>query len=245
MFDLNLPRKRQDGSNIIQIIVLLSFTAVIFITVLYLWMAVQNEYNTARLIQQLQTKEQKVNPYLNDPLYCQTIDDCAIQTSCAVCSCGQAVNKYNLQTMACPAIDESMPQPLCDACPQTELKCINNQCQLSHVVIDYNTNDLVVITSPQHNDIIGSPLAISGSAKGVWYFEGSFPIKIYDADENLLALGIATAQDDWMVDDFVDFKATLEFEMPLADFGWLVLEKDNPSGLAENDDELRILVRFR
>ena len=47
-----------------------------------------------------------------------------------------------------------------------------------------------------------------------------------------------------MTKDFVPFKAELEFSLPSTETGVLILEKDNPSGLPENDDELRIPIRF-
>lgn len=240
MFDLNLPKKRQSGGNIIQIMVLISFTAVIFITVLYLWMSIQNEYNTANLLRQIKTTE---NPYMNDPLYCETVDDCTTHvTDCNPCACGQAVNKQNVQDLNCTETDE--PQYICDACPQVTLDCINNQCELVPYEHDFNTNGSVTLTSPQHNDMISSPLAITGSALGTWYFEGDFPVKLYDMNNELIETSIATAKSDWMTEDMVEFEAEIEYDLPENQFGWLILEKDNPSGLAENDDELRIMVRF-
>ena len=48
-----------------------------------------------------------------------------------------------------------------------------------------------------------------------------------------------------MTENFVPFRTELEFRTPTTERGTLVLEKDNPSGLPENSDELRIPVRFR
>ena len=54
-----------------------------------------------------------------------------------------------------------------------------------------------------------------------------------------------------MTEDFVPFSATLEFTSPYPgkgqDFmkrGSLILKKDNPSGLPENDDALEIPIQF-
>jgi hypothetical protein len=47
-----------------------------------------------------------------------------------------------------------------------------------------------------------------------------------------------------MTEEFVPFTATLTFEQPETETGFLVLEKDNPSGLPEQADELRIPVSF-
>jgi len=104
--------------------------------------------------------------------------------------------------------------------------------------------DLIRVENPEPYQTINSPLVIKGEARGYWFFEADFPVKLLDEEENLIALQIATAQSDWMTEDFVPFEAVLEFETPAAERGFLVFEKDNPSGLQENADELRIPVVF-
>ena len=112
--------------------------------------------------------------------------------------------------------------------------------------------DLIRATSPKPGTTITSPLTIEGEARGTWYFEASFPIKLLDATGTEIATGHAEAQGDpatgevnWMTEDFVPFKATLEFTAPEKMFkGTLVLQKDNPSGLPEHDDKLEIPIRF-
>ena len=105
-------------------------------------------------------------------------------------------------------------------------------------------NEFIRITSPQANDEISSPIEIVGEARGNWYFEASFPIKLLDAQGKEIAQGIATADGDWMTTEFVPFKASLSFSNPETSTGTLVLSKDNPSGLAENDDKIEVSVRF-
>jgi len=105
-------------------------------------------------------------------------------------------------------------------------------------------DDLIKVENPEPYQTINSPLVIKGEARGYWFFEADFPIKLLDEKENLIALQIATAQSDWMTEDFVPFEAVLEFETPAAERGFLVFEKDNPSGLQENADELRIPIVF-
>ena len=105
--------------------------------------------------------------------------------------------------------------------------------------------DLIRATSPKPGTTITSPLTIEGEARGTWYFEASFPIKLLDATGTEIATGHAEAQDEWMTEDFVPFKATLEFTAPgKIARGTLVLEKDNPSGLPEKDDKLEIPVKL-
>lgn len=104
--------------------------------------------------------------------------------------------------------------------------------------------DLIRVTSPKPGDTVTSPLTVTGEARGTWYFEASFPIRLYDANGKELAVAVAQAQGEWMTMEFVPFSATLEFAAPATAEGTLVLQKDNPSGLPEHDDQLRIAVRF-
>jgi len=104
--------------------------------------------------------------------------------------------------------------------------------------------DLIRITNPRPNQTIKSPLTIEGEARGNWYFEASFPVKLYDTNGNQLGVVPAQAQGEWMTTNFVPFKAVLNFSSPTTATGTLVLEKDNPSGLPEYDDQLRVPVKF-
>ena len=106
-------------------------------------------------------------------------------------------------------------------------------------------SDLIRLDMPQPNETISSPLTIKGEARGYWFFEADFPVKLLDEKGDLIVLAIAQAKSDWMTENFVPFEATLEFQNPGGGKGTLVLEKDNPSGLPENADELRIPVNFQ
>ena len=100
------------------------------------------------------------------------------------------------------------------------------------------------VTSPQPNAVVKSPLTVKGEARGNWYFEASFPVKLLDANGNQLAIIPAQAQGEWMTTNFVPFQGTLTFSTPTTATGTLVFEKDNPSGLPEHDDSYSIPVRF-
>jgi len=104
--------------------------------------------------------------------------------------------------------------------------------------------DLIMIYSPRPNAKIASPLIISGKARGNWFFEASFPVKLMDENGNELANGTAAAQSDWMTEDFVEFLATFEFTAPPTTAGTLILQKDNPSGLSEHNNQLIVPVEF-
>jgi hypothetical protein len=100
------------------------------------------------------------------------------------------------------------------------------------------------VSSPKIGETVTSPLTVTGSARGTWYFEASFPVKLLDANGKVLAIAPAQAQGDWMTEEFVPFSVTLTFAKPTTATGTLVLEKDNPSGLPEHDDSRTIPVKF-
>jgi len=104
--------------------------------------------------------------------------------------------------------------------------------------------ELIQVDEPRPNIIITSPLTIKGQARGIWFFEASFPIRLVDENDNQLGIAVAQAEGEWMTENFVPFTALLTFTNPLTKTGKLILEKDNPSGLSENADELVIPVQF-
>ncbi len=103
----------------------------------------------------------------------------------------------------------------------------------------------VRLDTPFPDSVVASPLKVSGLARGTWFFEASFPVKLVDEVGNLIVQGHAQADGEWMTENFVPFQATLNFSAPTVATGYLVLEKDNPSGLVENAEEIRIKVRFK
>jgi hypothetical protein len=104
--------------------------------------------------------------------------------------------------------------------------------------------NLIQASSPRPNATIKSPITIEGQARGYWFFEASFPIKILDGNGEVLGTGIAQAKSDWMTENFVAFSAEIEFKTPVSKKGTVILEKDNPSGLPENADQMTIPVNF-
>jgi len=105
--------------------------------------------------------------------------------------------------------------------------------------------DKIKINNPRPNQMISSPLTITGQARGTWFFEASFPVVLTDWYGLIIAQGIATAKSDWMTEDFVPFEATLTFNTPTyKNNGNLILKRDNPSGLPEYDEALEIPVFF-
>jgi len=104
--------------------------------------------------------------------------------------------------------------------------------------------NLIMVTGLSPGDKVSSPLTIKGEARGYWYFEASFPVELLDGNGNQLAIKPAQAQGEWMTEDFVPFSVTLTFPPPATATGTLMLRKDNPSGLPENEDWLAIPVTF-
>ncbi len=115
------------------------------------------------------------------------------------------------------------------------------------------------VTSPTVDSVVTSPLTITGEAPGTWYFEATFPVTLVNWDGRIIAEGYATAQGEWMTEEMVPFTAMLEFTdvLPLTeevedltqveDFmkrGALILQRDNPSGLPENDDAVEFQIQF-
>ena len=100
----------------------------------------------------------------------------------------------------------------------------------------------VTITSPLKNTTVGSTFVIKGSAPGNWYFEASFPIQVRDTGGNVVGRTHASAQGDAMTTADVPFTATVNIENNYKGPATLILMRDNPSGLPENDDSTEIPV---
>ena len=110
----------------------------------------------------------------------------------------------------------------------------------------------IIVNLPKANETISSPLEIIGKARGYWFFEASFPVVLLDGNNKEITTVVAQAQSDpatgevnWMTEDFVDFKALLNFSKPETQNGILILKKDNPSGLPENEEQIEIPIYFK
>ncbi len=99
----------------------------------------------------------------------------------------------------------------------------------------------IQIEKPKSGDTASSPLEIDGRAKGSWFFEGQFPIKLIDGNGLVLATGQAKALGDWANEDTVPFRAILEFSVPASASATLVFSQDDPSGQS-NAEEIKVPV---
>ncbi len=106
-------------------------------------------------------------------------------------------------------------------------------------------SDRIIVSAPLPDQLIASPLIITGEARGTWFFEATFPVTLLDSNGKILALHYAATEEEWMTEDFISFTATIEFDDPETSTGFLILEKNNPSDFREYDAQLLIPVRFR
>lgn len=108
--------------------------------------------------------------------------------------------------------------------------------ELSENIIYNNASeDLIIVDLPFPGAVVGKEFSVIGQARGVWFFEASFPVELLDKDGNTIATGIAQAEGEWMTEEFVPFKADIKAPESYIGPATLVLKKDNASGLPEHD----------
>jgi len=105
--------------------------------------------------------------------------------------------------------------------------------------------DVPVVSSPSAGSKVKSPLKVSGKIPAGWMFEGTFPVKLFDSDRNLIAQVGAkeVVPGSWQTGGLVEFTATITFRAATGS-GTLVLENDNPSGDPINLKIFEIPVTF-
>lgn len=102
----------------------------------------------------------------------------------------------------------------------------------------------VTVTSPDRSAGVASPLSVAGEVPGSWSSEGQFPVVLKNDAGLEVARGAAKLDGDWQTTDLVGFTTELVWSTPQSGAGTLVLQKDNPSGLAANDDSVEIPINF-
>lgn len=104
---------------------------------------------------------------------------------------------------------------------------------------------LIRVTTPARGAEVGSPITLSGEARGYWFFEATAPVVVVNWDGLILGEGYITADDEWMTEDFVPFTGTLEFTEEAETYsasGTVIFQRSNASGLPEHDDAFEIPV---
>ncbi len=97
------------------------------------------------------------------------------------------------------------------------------------------SEDNIKVTLPFPGAVVSHEFTVRGEARGPWFFEASFPVYVADTAGNELAVGIATAEGEWMTEDYVPFSAPVTVPSGFSGEAILILVRDNPSGLPEND----------
>ncbi len=103
------------------------------------------------------------------------------------------------------------------------------------ITYDNATSDKIVVTNPFPGAVTGKEFTVAGKARGTWYFEASFPVQVIDKNGKVLFQGPAQAQGDWMTENFVPFSIAVKVPATYIGPATLILRKDNPSGLPENE----------
>ncbi len=103
-------------------------------------------------------------------------------------------------------------------------------------------NSAMKITAPRANETVTAPFIVSGNAPGGWFFEASFPIRIVDQNNKLLATTVAHPLSSWMSSDPIAFEAAFDFIVATTTEATMVFNNDNPSGLPENDREFSMPI---
>jgi hypothetical protein len=213
------------------------------------------DMNSADYQKTITIKESTTTSEIN-PTKIETIKTILSAATTGMCNTvlGQLDITENNGTVYIPQIDgwAGVSITMCSCKPQVEVNLLQIP-GITNVIWSAPENignelekaDFIKLETPRPNDTISSPLTIKGQARGSWFFEASFPVFLTDWDGKIIAQGVASAKSDWMTTEFVPFEATLTFTTDKNVYnnkGSLILKKDNPSGLSENDDALEIPV---
>jgi len=87
----------------------------------------------------------------------------------------------------------------------------------------------VVVTTPASGARAASPLLVEGTAPGDWYFEAQFVAQLRGADGAILAEAPARAQEDWMTEAPVPYRAEFTFAVTQDTPATIVLQEDMPA----------------
>lgn len=97
------------------------------------------------------------------------------------------------------------------------------------------SQDLITVEMPHPGAVVGKEFAVIGEARGMWFFEASFPVEVHGKNGEVLDVAVAQAKGEWMTEDFVPFRADISIPASYTGPATLVLKRDNASGLPEHD----------
>jgi hypothetical protein len=111
-----------------------------------------------------------------------------------------------------------------------------------NITKDVSQNDLIRVSFPKAGEHVGGRINVTGIARGTWYFEGEFPIELVDSSGKKIAGASALAQGEWMREEFVPFSASLEYRTDNEQPAKIILRRNNPSDLREQDAQMEIPI---
>lgn len=129
-------------------------------------------------------------------------------------------------------------------CPDgSTVGVIGTSCEFAACPGMVGIGDKIIITTPAKDAIITNPVTISGRARGTWFFEGSFPVEIYDEKNKLLASGKARSIPEsenvkWATNGYFDFKGEIRFDRPSINSGYILFRKDDAAGSPGGEKKL-------
>lgn len=112
--------------------------------------------------------------------------------------------------------------------------------------VSYTSSKGVVakVYLPTRGTILKNPLIVLGEVPGSWSFEANFPVILKDSRGDVIAQAPAQLLGEWTTNELAPFSAVLPHASSVSGDGVLVLQRDNPSGLTENDDSIVIPVKY-
>ncbi len=128
---------------------------------------------------------------------------------------------------ACPATGQPTPNPACVGYTYTSTKGVT-----------------VRVFTPAKNTTIASPVAVVGEVPGNWSFEAQFPVQLKNSTGAVVVQSGAHLLGNWQTTNLVPFSVQLTYTTAQSGSGTIVLKKDNPSGLPQNDDSVTIPIKF-
>jgi Immunoglobulin-like domain of bacterial spore germination len=99
----------------------------------------------------------------------------------------------------------------------------------------------VIINAPASGARVTSPVVVEGTAPGDWFFEAQFVGQLRGADGTVLAEAPARAQEEWMTEAPVPYRAEFTFNVTQDTPATIVLQEDMPADDA-NPREVTIPV---
>lgn len=93
-----------------------------------------------------------------------------------------------------------------------------------------NKKDLpfIEVKTPNAKSVVQEGnLVITGSASGMWFFEGQFRVDLTNHKKQIIETGAVFAQSDWMTTDKVPFEGALAVPKGLKGQGFIVFSRDS------------------